>query len=290
MSVCGRLSRWPIAARLAIPPIFSHCLAVEQPPEVSSAAADCLARLAEAPLAEQLFAGWNSYTTATRRVLQSAALRSPVTTAALLAALEAGTITPLELDPAVRGLLTNLPDEALRKRAAKLLAASVPADRQRVLDEYTEALDLAADRDHGGRLFAQHCLGCHQILGRGRRIGADLSGVGLQPKQQLLISLLDPSRQVSPDYLAYTLVTTDGQILSGLVANETPGSITLRRPDAPDEVIPRAGIEMLKVSGKSLMPDGFEQKLSAQDAADLLEFLRRPDAALLVLPDPAPAP
>ena len=106
----------------------------------------------------------------------------------------------------------------------------------------------------------------------------------------MIVSLLDPSRQVSPDYLAYTLVTGDGQIFSGLVAGETPHSVTLRRAEAADEIVSRDNIEMLKASGKSLMPDGFEQKLSPQDVADVLEFLRRPDVALLVAPDVPPAP
>ncbi|HEX4144226.1 MAG TPA: PVC-type heme-binding CxxCH protein [Pirellulales bacterium] len=288
-----------LAERLRAIAVLAHCgaaadpaellalLAVDQPPALSSAAADCLARLADAALADRLFADWTDYTTATRRVLESAALRSPVTTTALLAAVEAGTIVPLELDPAVRDLLVRLPDEALRERAIKLLAAAVPADRASVLEEFAGVPQLAADRIHGGRLAAQHCLTCHQIQGRGRRLGPDLSGVGSQPKQQLLVSLLDPSRQVSPDYLAYTLVTTDGQILGGLVANETPHSVTLRRAEGPDEIVPRDRIELLKASGKSLMPDGFEQKLSPQDVADLLDFLGRPDAALLVAPDAA---
>ncbi|HEY1784404.1 MAG TPA: PVC-type heme-binding CxxCH protein [Pirellulales bacterium] len=296
----SRDSDAPLAERRRAIAVLSHCgaaadpaelaalLAADEPPELSSAAADCLARLADAPLAERLFAESSRYTTATRRALQNAALRSPVTTAALLSALEAGTIVPLELDAAVRDLLVRLPDDALRERAAKLLAASVPADRLRVLEQYAGAVKLTGDRDHGGRLVAQHCLACHQIQARGRRLGPDLSGIGSQPKEQLLVSLLDPSRQVSPDYLAYTLVTTDGQILSGLVANETPHSVTLRRTEGTDEIVPRANVEVLKVSGKSLMPEGFEQKLSPQDVADVLDFLRRPDAALLIAPDASP--
>jgi putative heme-binding domain-containing protein len=288
-----------IAERRRAIAVLAHCgtaadpaalvalLTVDQPQELASAAADCLARLADARLAERLFADWNAYTTATRRALESAALRSPVTTGALLAAVEAGTIVPLELDAAVRDLLIRLPDDALRDRAAKVLAAAIPADRLRVLQQYAGAPALAGDRIHGGRLVAQHCLACHQIQGRGRRLGPDLSGIGSQPKEQLLVSLLDPSRQVSPDYLAYTLVTTDGQVLSGLVANETPHSVTLRRAEGADEIIPRENIDALKASGKSLMPDGFEQKLSPQDVADLLDFLRRPDAALLIPPDAA---
>ena len=123
----------------ADPAELAALLAVDQPPAVSSVPADCLTRLAKAPLAAELFAQWNSYATATRRSLASAALRSPVTTEALLAALEAGTITALELDPALRDLLTRLPNETLRERATKLLASAVPADRQRVLDEFAGA-------------------------------------------------------------------------------------------------------------------------------------------------------
>ncbi len=266
-------------------------LATDQTPEISRAAADCLARLADAPLAEKLFAARADYTAATPRVpSKRPPPRWPVTTTALLAALEAGTILPLELDAAVRDQLLTLPDEALRARATTILASVVPADRQQVLAEYAAALTLVADRRHGGALVAQHCLVCHQIQGRGRRIGPDLSGIGSHPKEQLLVSLLDPSRQVSPDFLAYTLVTGDGEVLTGLLVSETPGSVTLRRTDASEEIVPRSNIDVLKAAGKSIMPDGFEQKLTVQDVADLLDFLSRPDAAMLIAPEvPPPA-
>ena len=262
-------------------------LGVDQLPDISAAAADCLARLAEAKLAEQLFAGWTSYSAATRRALAAAALRSPPATEALLAAIEAGTIVPLELEAAVRDVLVQLPDAALKERAGKALAAAIPADRQKVLADYAAALTLSADRRRGGALVAQHCLACHQILGRGKRIGPDLSGIGSHPKEQQLVSLLDPSRQVSPDFLAYTLITHDGEVLSGLLAGETADSVTLRRAEGNDEIVPRSNIESLKAAGKSLMPDGFEQKLSVPDVADVIDFLIHPDAALLVAPDGA---
>ncbi len=96
---------------------------------------------------------------------------------------------------------------------------------------------------------------------------------------------MDPSRQVSPDFLAYTLITGDGQVLSGLLAGETAGSVTLRRAEGSDEIVPRSNIELLKAAGKSLMPDGFEQKLSVPDVADMLDFLSHPDACVLVAPE-----
>jgi hypothetical protein len=48
------------------------------------------------------------------------------------------------------------------------------------------------------------------VQGQGRRVGADLSGIGGRPKATLLEDVLDPNRRISADYLPYTLVTNDG--------------------------------------------------------------------------------
>src|SRR5262249_32484056 len=109
----------------------------------------------------------------------------------------------------------------------------------------------------------------------------DLGGVGSRPKDALLVDVLDPSRQVSVDYISYSIVTTKGDSWSGLIAAETPASVTLRRAGQPDETILREQIKELRAEGKSLMPDALEQGWSTQDLADLLDFLRQPDARLL---------
>ena len=122
---------------------------------------------------------------------------------------------------------------------------------------------------------------CHAMQGEGNRVGPDLSGIAAQPKETMLMNILDPSRQVLPDYLSYTLVPTDGETLTGLITAESAASVTIRRPNTPDVTIQRNQIKELRVEGKSLMPDGLEQGLSVQDVADLLSFLRQPDSGLL---------
>jgi len=111
-------------------------------------------------------------------------------------------------------------------------------------------------------------------------VGPDLSGIGARAKEVVLVDLLDPSRQVSPDFVAYTLITRDGQVLSGLLASETAGGITLRRAEGAQDFVPRAQIEELRSSGQSLMPAGLEQNLSEENISDLLAFLARPEAGL----------
>ena len=133
----------------------------------------------------------------------------------------------------------------------------------------------------GAAVFTRICFSCHAIQGKGNHVGPDLSSIASRPKESLLIDVLDPSRQVSSDFLNCTLVTAGGDSLNGLIASETATSVTLRRQGQPDETVLRTQIKELRAEGKSLMPDGLEQGLAHQDFADLLEFLNRPDVQLL---------
>ena len=96
--------------------------------------------------------------------------------------------------------------------------------------------------------------------------------------------MLDPSRQVAPDYLSYTVVTNDGRALAGILVSDTAEAITLRRGEGADETILKRDLEELQAAGKSLMPEGLEQRLSPQDVADLLGFLSLPERRLLEQP------
>jgi putative heme-binding domain-containing protein len=119
------------------------------------------------------------------------------------------------------------------------------------------------------------------MQGEGARVGPDLSGIATQSRETMVMNILDPSRQVLPDFVSYTATTADGETLTGLIVAESATGVTLRRPNVPDATVQRSQIKELKADGKSLMPDGLEQGLSVQDMADLLSFLRQPEAALL---------
>jgi putative heme-binding domain-containing protein len=112
-------------------------------------------------------------------------------------------------------------------------------------------------------------------------VGPDLSGIASRPREAVLADVLDPSRQVSPDFINYTLTTIDGKQSGGFIASETAASLTLRRAGEPDETVLRRQIKELRAEGKSLMPEGLEQGLTLQDMADLLSFLQKPEGRLL---------
>jgi putative membrane-bound dehydrogenase-like protein len=248
--------------------------AITRFPALQATAARALAERGEEEPIARLLDSWPRLATSVRREILSAMLRSPQSTAVLVSALETEKVQPNELDAASRDALRQIRSTELKPRIERLLKAAQPAPRAAVLKRYQAAASLSADGARGEKLFVQHCAACHVFRGQGHRVGPDLSGVAARTKEILLADLLDPSAQVASDFTSHTLTTKDGQVLTGLLVAETDRAVTLRRNEGVEETVQRQRIEELRSTGRSLMPDGFEQLLGLQDVADLLEFLR----------------
>jgi putative heme-binding domain-containing protein len=227
------------------------------------------------------FDQWTGHSTSTQRAVLEEALRSTAGVEALVSALEAGILAAQELPASSRDALGTLRDERLRQRAQPILAAAAPADRAEVVARYAKAAPSRGDTVRGARVFQQHCQTCHEMQGVGHKLGPDLASVASRQSDLLIADILDPNQQVTPDYLNYIVVTIDGRVVSGLIVGETTESVTLRREEGRQYTILRRDIEELRSTGKSIMPDGLEKLITPDQLADLLEFMRQPDAAQL---------
>ena len=92
------------------------------------------------------------------------------------------------------------------------------------------ALHLKGDPARGAAITARLCLSCHYLQGRGQRVGPDLSSTGTRPADQLLTDILDPNRQVAPDYAAYEIRRVTGEPVIGMISSETATRLTVRAP------------------------------------------------------------
>src|SRR5204863_5932630 len=120
----------------------------------------------------------------TRRALVAAALRSAITTSALVGAMESEVILARELDPGARDALLAVRDPALHARIEPLLKAAVGNQtREQIVARYEPVLKQTGDRTRGAAVFEKQCLVCHTVQGRGQRVGPDLSGIGSRPKE-----------------------------------------------------------------------------------------------------------
>ena len=133
--------------------------------------------------------------------------------------------------------------------------------------------------DAGRRIFfnpsGPGCYRCHMLEGRGRAIGPDLTMIGhSQTREHVLESILDPSREIAPLYTLWTITTTKGDPVTGML---------LRRDGQSNEVyVDATGTEThvseptvidRRMRPESLMPTGLVQALTDQELRDLLAVL-----------------
>ena len=109
--------------------------------------------------------------------------------------------------------------------------------------------------------------------GQGHDVGPNLASIRHRSGEEVMTQILDPNREVAPNFIQYVLTIDDGRVTTGIIASETATSITLKRAEDQQETILRQNIEEIASAGTSLMPEGLEKKLSHQDMADLLRFL-----------------
>ena len=240
-----------------------------------------MTEIEDVDLARALLERWGTYRVSTRGELIAALVRNATLATALIEAVESGAIAPAEIEMNARSALARIPNPDLRTRAAKLFPAARSGDREAVVAQHQSVLQMTGDPALGASLFTRHCLGCHRVAGKGVVVGPDLSGVASRPPSALLEDILNPAKEIAPDFVSYVAVTKRGQVVTGLLAADTPTSIRLRAAHGVEETILRSDMEELRPSSQSLMPEGFEQSLSPQELAHLVEFLRHPAAAPL---------
>jgi putative heme-binding domain-containing protein len=203
-------------------------------------------------------------------------LSRPEWTRAFLTQADRGAVPLADLSLEQRQALANHPDPTIRRRALALLRrgdALPNADRQKVIDELLPVTQVKGDAAAGKLVFKTHCAKCHVYGDEGERIGPDLTGMAVHPKEHLLTDILDPSRSVEGNFRVYTVATTNGVFLSGLLASESRTAVELIDVEGKRKTVPRDEIAELSATAKSLMPDGFETQMKRQELTDLLEFL-----------------
>jgi putative heme-binding domain-containing protein len=74
--------------------------------------------------------------------------------------------------------------------------------------------------------------------------------------------------------LAYSLQTTDGRSLTGLIVEETPHAIILLDAKNQRTKVARERIESMQESPVSLMPENLLKELKPQELRDLFCYLQ----------------
>jgi putative heme-binding domain-containing protein len=157
--------------------------------------------------------------------------------------------------------------------AQSALATVIPPSRAEVTAKFASAVTTAGDATRGKTHYVGRCLICHRAGGEGLELGPDLITVKSKGREALLTAILDPHKEVAPQYIAFDVSTRDGNAYSGMVVKDDATSLSLRIMGGAEVNVPRSNIKGSSSSGKSLMPEGLETGMTVQDMADLLTFI-----------------
>lgn len=159
------------------------------------------------------------------------------------------------------------------------------------VDEWFAAIPAdGGDANAGERLFfnsaGPSCSRCHSHGGRGAAVGPELTTIGRQlDRRKLLTAILDPSRDIAPQYRTETFVTNEGLVVTGVVASyrnlsnseepdrERREELTIVGTDGKPTPLRTADIAQRKEQTTSIMPAGLYEQLTLQELRDLLAFL-----------------
>ncbi|TWT31846.1 PVC-type heme-binding CxxCH protein [Blastopirellula retiformator] len=147
------------------------------------------------------------------------------------------------------------------------------------VDAWLAKLPSDTSRDAGWRVFMSDratCARCHTFGGRGAKVGPDLTHIGARTdRRRILQSILRPSQEIGPMFVAEMLLLDDGRVLSGFPLHRLVEDKRELFVDAngktfevdPDEIMERRAAE------KSIMPEGLPGQLTLAELADLLALL-----------------
>ena len=185
---------------------------------------------------------------------------------------------PVDLATDAGRLLRNSPYQDLRNRA---MLAFPPRRLDPAKLPRIEALAAGKGNAMRGKQLIQdsvrtdiQCLKCHTISGTGGKIGPDLSSIGKKAsRENLLESILFPSKAIADQYVTWLVATNGGLLVSGLLVEETPDSITVRDANGKDTKMDKKEIESRTKSPTSLMPSDLLAYMTEEDLIDIVEYL-----------------
>ncbi|MFM7118401.1 MAG: PVC-type heme-binding CxxCH protein, partial [Planctomycetota bacterium] len=255
--------------------LWQDLFADDELPEIRRGAIDLVGRLKSQVIYQQVVDALPELSPELRTKAVSVLSADVDATRLLLDAVESGAVPGVLVPASNRQQLQELGDEALRQRAERLFAASRGEQRERLIETTRLAVaGLEGTAEEGRVAFKKHCASCHRLENEGAEIGPSLVGYAYRTREDLLLHVLDPNREVDSRYLAYSVQMADGRVLLGVIAGESGTTIDLKTSTGESVLLNRAEVEEIRSTSKSLMPENLADELTPQNIADLSAYLQ----------------
>ena len=193
----------------------------------------------------------------------------------LVHALEKDKIKPSDISFGNSVALMQINDEDLRNRARALFTKN-KREADKINMQYQKALTIEGNAKNGNEVYVQNCAICHQVRGQtGVAFGPDLGTIHNWTKEDIMAAVLNPGLSISSGFDMWNVELNNGESVQGIIVQETPAAIVLKNSTSVEKTINRQDIKSLRSLNVSAMPTGLEKKITEQQMADLLAFLRQ---------------
>ena len=240
--------------------------------DIQRAALRTLTEFRRKDMGEELIDLWRRTSVDVRGLILNSLLSRVDWTNSLLDAIEKGLFQTSHLDALQRQRLRLHSNSSIRMRARQMLGETNP-DRQAVVETYQASLSMKGDRGRGKLIFVDKCSKCHRLENEGHEIGPNLATVKQRGMGTVLLQLLDPNREINPEFVNFIITKKNGEQFSGIIKSESPTGIELALGAGERELIQRSDIEELRPSGISMMPEQLEVDLDVKAMSDLLAYI-----------------
>ncbi len=261
----------------AVGPLAEVLSEAGESPAIREQAASALAKINQEPSRAALLKALPAAPGRLQLAIATGLAGSPPGAEALLKAIADGKASARLLqEKAVDLRLAEAKVPDLKERLAGLLNGLPPADQAlnaRIERRRAAFAGARADASRGAGIFEKNCAACHQIGGKGARVGPQLDGIGLRGIDRLSEDVLDPNRNVDQAFRSTMLALDDGQVVSGLLLKEEGDVLVLADSQGKEVRVPKGRVEDRKTSQLSPMPANFGDQVSDADFADLMAFL-----------------
>ena len=130
------------------------------------------------------------------------------------------------------------------------------------------------DWERGKKVFFGEqvaCFKCHRVAGEGGNAGPDLSNLYYRDYKSVLNDIKFPSAAINPDHIAYNIDLKDGEMVTGVILEDTAQQVTLAQATGKNVVVEKSKISAMKASRLSLMPEGLLKALTDQQQRDFAD-------------------
>ncbi|MBK1881931.1 HEAT repeat domain-containing protein [Luteolibacter pohnpeiensis] len=170
-------------------------------------------------------------------------------------------------------LKPKMEERGLIKKQEPLVEVIVPAKPESTKFTAEEVVALKGDAAKG-KIAAARCVMCHKIDGNGPDFGPDLKGFGSrQPPSVIAKAVITPSADISHGFDGTAIQLKDGRWIDGLIIAEGD-PLTIRTQGGLTQKVNADQIAGRKPMDRSLMLNADQLGLSAQDLADIIEWLK----------------